>query len=446
MCVTPLGRPTTYLFDMDRIVGNHLYHPVSVRLNGNPEIVRGKIAGALHLNGNAQYADFGAQAQSCMGNLDLCPNGMLWASWFRPDSLTNNMEVMSGGVNGINMYYNNNMLSVVARTTSRVWQLDVPGLQADAWYFLEVDWHPERGLTVYGNNQLAGSTSRYTERPQTDISNTVSGQDRFYIGRGDGRQQGRRYADVTLDDMEYWYGNRDYLLAFDYIQRGRPDHLLIDMDRLRNNKIVHPSLQLPVYGGGRLVPGQINNALRLNGNGQYLDVGQHSDACLGNLARCRHGMTGSFWANFAEMNNNDYYYSNGDGIRIYHDNGRVHFVFDVENKRWEVEVPYVAENTWQFVEYTWSPRKGLRVYVNNVLQGSDESSERIPEGAMNDRNRVLIGRSNPGDDVVVRYGDFAIDEFETWYGHRDYLIAWDYINRGKFCSLCYYFYVFVRVL
>lgn len=28
------------------------------------------------------------------------------------------------------------------------------------------------------------------------------------------------YGNVMYDELEYWYGLRDYLIVFDYIQRG----------------------------------------------------------------------------------------------------------------------------------------------------------------------------------------------------------------------------------
>ena len=44
---------------------------------------------------------------------------------------------------------------------------------------------------------------------------------RFYLGRGDGSDNDVRYANVTMDEMEYWHLNRDDLIAFDYILRGK---------------------------------------------------------------------------------------------------------------------------------------------------------------------------------------------------------------------------------
>ena len=43
---------------------------------------------------------------------------------------------------------------------------------------------------------------------------------RFILGNLNDDKSGSLYGAATYDEMEYWYGPRDYLLAFGYIQRG----------------------------------------------------------------------------------------------------------------------------------------------------------------------------------------------------------------------------------
>ena len=44
---------------------------------------------------------------------------------------------------------------------------------------------------------------------------------RFILGNLNDDKSGSLYGAATYDEMEYWFGPRDYLLAFGYIQRGR---------------------------------------------------------------------------------------------------------------------------------------------------------------------------------------------------------------------------------
>ena len=47
--------------------------------------------------------------------------------------------------------------------------------------------------------------------------------------------------------------------------------------------------------------------------------------------------------------------------------------------------------------------------------------------------RLYLGRANDFDTRSGRftYGDFVVDHFDTWFSHRDYLLAHGYIQRGE---------------
>ena len=89
--------------------------------------------------------------------------------------------------------------------------------RSDRWQFVEIGWSPENGLQVFIDNKLVGHASIPIVR---DSTQTVPEMEPFHVGRGDGKQSNSLYGVMTVDDLEYWFGNREYLLAFDYIQRG----------------------------------------------------------------------------------------------------------------------------------------------------------------------------------------------------------------------------------
>jgi hypothetical protein len=98
--------------------------------------------------------------------------------------------------------------------------LQTTELKPDRWQFVEIDWSEEGGLGLYINNRLVARASRPTVRGG-DLGGPNPELEQFYLGRGDGTLSNSRYGNMTIDDFEFWYGNRDWLLAFDYIQRGR---------------------------------------------------------------------------------------------------------------------------------------------------------------------------------------------------------------------------------
>lgn len=213
---------------------------------------------------------------------------------------------------------------------------------------------------------------------------------------------------------------------------GKPERFHFDMDAIRDNKLVHPLLTIPVNGNPVIVPGKVNGAIRLDGNRQYVDIGDFTKACLGNMEHCNHGLTGSMWINFRSLNENAYYLSSGGGLRIYHSGGKLWIVLERSGKRWEVGVPNLKTDDWYFLEYSWHPEKGLQVFVNNKLMGEAKQSTTVTSSTTS--GRVLIGSANSGDVAGgrFRYGDAIIDEVETWYRDREDLIAFNYLLRGKF--------------
>jgi len=214
------GRPTAYHLAMDSIVADKVVHPdLDVRVFGHPVIdERGRVGGALRLDGSGQYASLGPQHDSCLGNLDLCRHGVLLTGWLRPGALRDGMDLVSTGDNGVRLRYDSGRTRVTASTSTRVWTTQTDAVRPDRWQFVEVDWSEDAGLRLYVDSRLVARANRSTARPV--IMSTSPDQQQFYLGRGDRTLPNSRYGNMTIDELEYWYGSRDHLLAFGYIQRG----------------------------------------------------------------------------------------------------------------------------------------------------------------------------------------------------------------------------------
>ena len=89
------------------------------------------------------------------------------------------------------------------------------------------------------------------------------------------------------------------------------------MDEIRDGKMVHRTFKnIQAINQPHLTVGRVNNALNLNGNHQYLDVGKHSEICFGNVAYCLDGLTNAMWLKFHSMEDYSYVLSNGKGIQV----------------------------------------------------------------------------------------------------------------------------------
>lgn len=215
---------------------------------------------------------------------------------------------------------------------------------------------------------------------------------------------------------------------------GRPSGYVIHMDAISNGgtTLVHPSLQIRLHGNPSLVPGRIENGVRLNGNAQYIDLGNQMDKCLGNLELCYHGLTISFWVKFSDFNYNMYILSTGvNGIRVYHFGGYMYITMDSKGKSWRVSLRRPELDRWYYLEMSWHPDFGLGLYLDNEMRDHQDYIN-VPEKTSNINDKFLIGAPN-GDDTLGRsfnYATMEVDEMEIWYGRREELVAFNYIVRG----------------
>ncbi|XP_076459006.1 uncharacterized protein LOC143292527 isoform X2 [Babylonia areolata] len=432
-------RPSNYHFDMDTLRRGRLLHnedpAMVVATQGRPRAVSGKVGNAIELDGRQDALDFGNQSSACFGNLDLCPHGMMVSLWLQPKRLgrAGTSYFLSSGHNGLSLSYRDKKLHVTAATTSKTWQISASDLNPNQWQFLEVSFHPDRGLSLYLSGRLVAHTSQTQTRP--DPVPVISDMDRFYVGRGnvDMSASQNKFGAGAFDELSMWYADRDFLTAHGYIQRDRPDHILVQFEEAPDqNSIAHPSLDIRLEGRPRLVPGKVGNALELRGRGQYADLGQLSHTCYGNLARCSQGVTVSAWMKFRSYENNMVFLSTGEnGLLLLYRDG---YIYASAYGRGLVTAPRFDTDRWYYVELSWHPDHGLKLFVDNDLVAESQPFA-LPQGASTARNsgHFYLGRPNDGDVPGVRYttGNFDIDELEVWNGRREDLLAFGHIQRDE---------------
>ena len=55
-------------------------------------------------------------------------------------------------------------MQVKAATTSKTWEVSTSDFIPDKWHFLEVSFHPERGLRLYESGRLVAESSQADQR------------------------------------------------------------------------------------------------------------------------------------------------------------------------------------------------------------------------------------------------------------------------------------------
>lgn len=100
--------------------------------------VLGKIGNALQFNSTNDYIDGGDHANTCLGNLLLCRDGLTVSMWIRLMRQVKGFVFFSTGAKGIEIFYESGELVAVAQMGTRYWQVSWETVAVARWYFVEV--------------------------------------------------------------------------------------------------------------------------------------------------------------------------------------------------------------------------------------------------------------------------------------------------------------------
>lgn len=62
-----------------------------------------------------------------------------------------------------------------------------------------------------------------------------------------------------------------------------------------------------------------------------------------------------------------------NGIELSAIDRKLRATAETSTQKWEVFTPLFERNTWYFIEITWSPSSGLKMYANGMLLKQDTS-------------------------------------------------------------------------
>ena len=210
--------------------------------------------------------------------------------------------------------------------------------------------------------------------------------------------------------------------------------MTIPFENQNGNKVEHPLYDITLHGGATLVTnGRIGKAVSLDGNGQYVDLGDKRGTCMGNIDNCEHGMTVQFYLNPKKLEDDSYVLST-DSYSVYARNGRLYASFRTPDKQCVTSTNAIAKDKWQHVGLSWDPKTGLAMYVNGeqVDVQTITRCESIERDEIRNTN-VYIGRDT-GNMRGKNYFDGLIDEVKYYYAPRDRLEAFGYLDTSEFYS------------
>lgn len=93
-----LDSVTYVAFSMERAVGDRVFHPDYVMtLHNGARLVPGRVGNGALLQGSNQFLSLGDQRSSCLGNLEVCKNGLTIGFFLNPVQLMDDSYIISSG-------------------------------------------------------------------------------------------------------------------------------------------------------------------------------------------------------------------------------------------------------------------------------------------------------------------------------------------------------------
>ena len=100
-------------------------------------------------------------------------------------------------------------------TSTKTWEISTDRITENNWHKVELSWNERKGLQMYVDRELVASTSSPTQhRPLSLTDHAV------YVGRPTDDNPDGRYSDAIVDELEYWYADRDQLILLGLLGEG----------------------------------------------------------------------------------------------------------------------------------------------------------------------------------------------------------------------------------
>lgn len=114
-------------------------------------------------------------------------------------------------------------------------------------------------------------------------------------------------------------------------------------------------------------------ALLLNGVDQFVDMGDQTAQCIGNLDNCKLGLTVKFNFKVLKFSKKMYIFSNGGdepgsyGMAMWYERKRLYLSISTSTKIWTVSTRYTTRNKFTAIQFSWSVQLGIRLYFDGTL-------------------------------------------------------------------------------
>ncbi|ESN91126.1 hypothetical protein HELRODRAFT_182201 [Helobdella robusta] len=388
--------------------------------------------------------------------------------------------------------------------SSNVEVLSRDSLKSDQWHFIEtVQLFIDEKLQETSNeikhlsskniNRNNFGTIKIQDQPKfappSDGGGRVPTRNNYGTFNGD-RWRGLG-GKTFVKSMRVCYGHREVLKKIgEVVASGKPQKLILDMDAIDSHNSLatnNDNFVATVTKETAIVPGKVDNALRLN-VGQVVDVlptiNGSGEMCLINLQACKLGMYISMWLKFKETSSLSRYLIRNNDIEIYYKNdtdsknveyltgrsrkslmevqskfqnnsrrskrdvvskmNKLYSEFKFKNKKWSANVNSLPLDTWIFLEISWNPKSALEVHIDKILINKTYPiiSQKKDSETLEPESKSLCFGCNKTSQQHSTTGSYGysyksedtklfLDEVELWFQDKQSLQDFDRITRDS---------------
>ena len=185
-----------------------------------------------------------------------------------------------------------------------------------------------------------------------------------------------------------------------------------------------------VEGDAPLVKGKVGKAVYTNGFNQSVNLGNVRHTCMGNITKCKNGLSISVWVK-----------PYGTGVRVFMTNGgHTHrsiginlmqknpgFLITIRNETgfWQAENVQFEPGHWYHIMMVWVPNTVARLFVNGCLAKEAYTFVKITGNRNPNENNFMIGASNTPSDLNKYRAEMSMDELKLWDAVMDDNKVWE---------------------
>ena len=206
--------------------------------------------------------------------------------------------------------------------------------------------------------------------------------------------------------------------------------------------IEHPIYDTYIFRSAELRNGYIQRALYLDGQDSYAQIPIEDNRCSVSVTRCRFGLMVTMFLKPIKLENGTTFVATKDYQLTYEGGklvGKLRRPVDTGDEIWTVSTADLAPNTWNLIDFSWHPLRGLSLHINNTekdfvaeankeLQSTSSGHWQVSSPSSSGDKGVFLGRDPNGHNKP--YANAYFDEVQFWHAPRETLLTFDLIYRG----------------